>query len=228
MKIISKYKDYYDSIVNTVGIDNAIVFKRDQLDEKEITLDNLYTPLKIDDSNKTPQNNNESISYHFKLLGYCGSIYPCLQIKKSYYESYNNTEEFIYDVDIIKETYFKLYNQKDKYIAFNHNWNNYISQTNNKKLLSIFLDKKVISFVIFKHGLTGWYRDSKTVCCISYNPILKNYHFFKVKDAFTAFNEISIFVAEQLNTEISEFNMTDKQLVVSKGFDPIYGFRKRK
>ena len=228
MKIISKYKDYYDSIVNTVGIDNAIIFERHQSEENEIILDDLYTPLKIDDSNKTSQNNHETISYHFKLLGYCGSIYPCLQINKSYYHSYNNTQEFIYDIDIIKEIYFKLFNQKDKYIAYHHNWNNYISQLSNKKLLNLFLDKKIIAFVIYKQGLTNWSSGSKTICCISYNPILKDYHFFKVKDAFTAFNEISIFVAEQLNTEISDFKMSDKQLVVSKGFDPIYGFRKRK
>jgi len=225
MKIISKYKDYYDSIVNSVGIDSKIIFERNETNG-EIILNNLYTPLNIDESNK--KINNETITYHFKFVGYCGIIYPVLQIKKSYYQSYNNTEEFIYDVEKIKEIYLFLYNQKDKYIASQHNWDKYISQINNKDLLKIFIDKKVISFIIYKQGLTSWTIGSKTLCSIKYNNILKEIEFFKCKDAFTAFNEISIFVAEQLNTEISEFNMSDKQLVISKGFDPVYGFRKRK
>lgn len=231
MKIISKFKDYYDGIVNSVGIDSNIIFERYETHEKEFIIKYLYTPTYEDKSNYYNNKTNwERMFYSFSLVGFCGKIYPVLQIN-TYYTTYGpnkDTVEYIYDIEKIKQTYLNCFDQKNTYTAHNHNWDKFISQTNNKQLLNIFLDKKVISFHIHKTGNLSWVEGAYTIGSVTYNNILKDIHFFKLVDAFTAFNEISIFVAEQLNTEINEFNMSDKQMVVSKGFDPVYGFRKRK
>lgn len=221
MRIISTYKDYYDGVVGTVGIDNSIVFNRVELEETFNK--NIYTPARIYRSGRYGDNKDES--YQFFFIGFCGKIYPVLQVNK-----YNSltliSTEYIYDVETIKQHFLDCYNQRDKYTRSLHTWDKYISQLNDAYLLSLFQEKKLINFVIKSN--VRYYSYENVTAELKGNVCLKDYSFFKLVDAFTAFNEISIFVGEQLNTEVDSTNMTDKQMVVSKGFDPVYGFRKRK
>lgn len=59
------------------------------------------------------------------------------------------------------------------------------------------------------------------------NPKLAEIGFQKVVDPYTAFQEISMFIGGVLGENLDPPSpMTDKQKVVSHGFDPKYGFRK--
>jgi hypothetical protein len=63
---------------------------------------------------------------------------------------------------------------------------------------------------------------------VSLWPILKDYKFFKVKDTFTAFQEISMYQFGVLGcTEKDICVVSDKDRLDQRGFDPKYGFRKR-
>ena len=78
-------------------------------------------------------------------------------------------------------------------------------------LLSLFQEKKLINFVIKSNVRYSSFEN--VTAELKGNVCLKDYSFFKLVDAFTAFNEISIFVGEQLNTEVDSTNMTDKQMI---------------
>lgn len=63
---------------------------------------------------------------------------------------------------------------------------------------------------------------------IKLNCELKRYDFYKLFDAYTAFQELCMYVDGQL---AYPGNMTieieDKYKIAGKGFDPVYGFRTR-
>lgn len=65
-------------------------------------------------------------------------------------------------------------------------------------------------------------------CHVILNPLLKDFEFYKVKDAFSCFQSIQQYLSGVLtNTEINTSSMTDKEKINARGFDPVYGFRKR-
>ncbi len=227
MKIISNFKDYYDGVVNTYGIDEHVIFIRDtkELISKDI---NFKKPEIYRHTTQGKYSDlDHDIHYDFIYIGFCGLIYPCLKKTKIYIGKPNNVE-FEYNYQNIKDKFHELYNQKTKWVVKYYNWNDYKSNLYdyNQNLLKLFNEHKCSSFLI-DYEYTGYDFYRKIPVTIMLEPILKQLQFFKIKSAFDAFKDVSIFVAEQLNTEIDTFVMSDKQKILSRGFDEKYGFRKR-
>ncbi len=215
MKIISQHKDYYDICMSSIGIDENIVFIRNNNNIKESNLNKIEL-FKHGQSFYSKRND----TYSFDILGICGKLYPILKLRK--YMS--NDIEYIYNVDEMR-TYFNT--RYSGYWLKMHNFDNYIAQLTNNNLLEYFQKYKCSTFIIsLEQDKT--YSSNRQEINIEIEPILKNIEYYKIVDAYTIFQEISMFVSEQLNTENDNSPLTDKQKVVAKGFDPKYGFRKRK
>lgn len=223
MKIISKFKDYYDGVCQSIGIDEHIVYIRDNKESEEYL--SYYLPCT---EKKTYDKNNSKIStyYKFCIVGVAGKLYP-LVIKKVEKFNIPVTTEYIYDIVQIKAIHDELWNPSARWVRRYNNWNDYIDLLNDNSLLNYFHEYKVGSFMINK---VNQYSNvfSKPVYNLELEPVLKDIEFARVVDPYTLFIEMSMFISEQLNTEIDEHITTDKEKIVSKVFDYKYSFRKEK
>lgn len=205
MKIISSHKDYYDSCMHTVGIDEHIKYIREnvKIEITDLDLKELYLP------NTSTFFFRLDTKYYFNILGIAGKLYPILIIRE-----YNKPAKHIYDIDEIKKQFDNCF--KDRWW---HNFDKFISQLNNSVILNIFYKYNTATFLL-----------SVNVERISLElePILKDLETFKILHTYTIYQELSMFISERLNNEINGSTLTDKEKIISKGFDLKKSFRKEK
>lgn len=235
MKIISKFHDYYDSIQG-YGIDKTLVYVRNTEEHnlfKNYRKDAYYfrgsvwspfsgflSCIKVDEFN-----------FHQFIIGFCGKIYTgvCIIPLPRYILQYNS--ECIYSIDDLFK-YYKRNNIDIKKSAWYikkpsifdssikteilEKWFN--TDLNTNKYQRIFHDYKIPIYLI--HCFENAYK-------LLFNPQLKEYNFQRVKDPFTAYQEISQYISGVLGVNapktvlISDESMRDK-----KGFDS-WSFKKR-
>jgi len=215
MRIISKFHDYYDSVMR-MGMDKECIYFRDST---EIILDKLYNyqedlfSLNIESINNVDYNGNNSDFQSEKfIVGFCGKIYPCIKERISWQDyCYNHESEilFHYSKETIDEKKYNKYSYKNSF--FDKNWVSYEHY---------FEKYKVPIFVILP---IAKYNESKKLIL---NPQLKQYEFFKMKDSYTAYQEIFMFLSGVLGSGQKEIvNISDIDKIKKKGFDK-FSFRK--
>lgn len=228
MRIISKFKDYYDSAVS-YGQDIEFIYKRDQ---KSFLLD----PNKQIKFTKEPK--KESLfcvwQHHIRfysngdtyyprriVLGFCGKLYPMMIIRKEGDGSsfiFSKEEYLAYcqneNIDSNKLVRSSLYRFDRK--------NDFWDLTSWNYLQKIFLDYKTPIFVYgeLKEGNPENHN-------LEINPELKAYGFQKKLEPAVAFQEIYMYLAGVLGSNEHEIvTISDKDKIKQHGFDPKYGFRK--
>jgi len=253
MKIISKFKDYYDA-TQSLGIDEKLIYKRFQ-ELKEFDYPKGYDNF-IKDSNdrieldKINLENSidfdqECVECEHLIIGFCGNIYPAFKFSHKKNNQIKNIKT-LYDsgsilkfLNILKDKYKKIY-FRDYLYGYHH-------QEPDKKVLDIFFNQKIFVktynswfqyfqspiFVIEENGnrIKLKYKEPKTgvKLYVTLNPKLKDLEFYRIKDSYSAFQEISQFLGGVLTKrEMIEDKLTDKEKINQHGFDPKYGFRKRK
>ena len=224
MIINSNFRDYYDTS-NGGWLDKTIVYNRK---EEDINDNRFLKRLKnnidyIDSTTHSSRDNDIKTIKEFSLVGFCGKFYVLYHYKKYHTltdevikESYNynreNIDTYINDIDVSK--YYLKYN-KYKLTKLENLYRNY----NNKEDYTLFIKYKTpILFIdIYKFNIIK--KDIK----------LNDIEFFKVKDSFTAYNDLEIFLSNVILTNEKEpLESTDKIKILSKGFDYKYSFRKEK
>ena len=118
MLILSKYKDYYDGVAGSTGIDKTIVYNREliEVEEKKIiypfknadfwrkTKDNPFINLNNFHFNKESKKKYEHYSYF--IIGFCGKIYIGWKLywerKRSDFSDPELITLITYDFDFIK------------------------------------------------------------------------------------------------------------------------------
>ena len=218
MLIISKIHDFYDTVAKQKGIDKTIVYKREQTVAK---IDKYLYNWRNSESNYFPHYELFGLSkglYKFDpfLIGFCGKIYPLMvtytRVKRSF--SFFNTDvikEYIYDVEIMRELDKKYH----KYKPFD----NFIALTKSKDILDLFFKYTTPCFLLTNYG-----NDHN----FEINPCLKDIEFFRVMDPVTAFQELEMYISQQLCTEKETIIISDKDKIMGHGFDYKYSFRKDK
>jgi len=214
MLIVSKYRDYYDSVAFSKGIDKTIVYQRDkqQLNYKKIKIDfpaHDHTWSKPEDRIFT------------FIIGFCGKLYP---VSKRFNK--DNTYEMVYGYDNIVNL-FKIDKKKS---MFSWNWRrkefeNLDSILKSKAIQDIFFDFKVPCFIL-------GYQDIPSMNAgfnLELNPTLDSLEFVKTIDPWTAFQEIEMYISGVIGTDkLENTEPTDKTKIISKGFDYKTSFRKEK
>ena len=252
MRIISKYKDYYDGI-QSLGMDSKLVYERF---DKVIGIAKLKNYKQFEnglwESYLTVQFINllgekykdYRIKTEFIPIGFCGKIYPCISFL------HLNKEEQIKRVTTYstEETIEYIQKIKDKFgkIEYIEEYNQGCNPTENE--LNKYFNHKV-----YQQKYSEWFQEIEApIFRFTENPELKYdmkqrrwlnkndliyvnknlqlepYQFFKVKDSYTAFQDLSLFLGGILTKrETIENKLTDKDKVKQHGFDLKYGFRTR-
>lgn len=236
MHIIAKNKDYYDGVVGSVGMDKTIVYERETIEiteDKEMlkefrhnrnaswyghNRENHFTNLnymstKLDNKKKYDDN-------RFFIVGFCGKLYlgwkfsrtvevwgengmPCEEIRTDFIYGYDNAKEYL------KDDYWRS-NIKDdiKYVM-------------NYDPINMFRELKSPVFIYDGDRSKPRMSDALII-----NPVLKEWEFYKVVDAFTAFQEISMFLGGVLGIGEKEIvEIEDKYKIGQHGFDK-WSFRR--
>lgn len=232
MKIISKFKDYYDGAASLSG-DTDLTYKREnKLGKLRVHRDEIYKGYQNFSFNYIEYLVEDFQGDKVKkmrpfIVGFCGKLYPGIEIedrlseKTSWYDI-KSLELHLKEVDHkVHSTVFKPDDRMMKYLTgFFENKDNY--QDAIKALTN--LDEPV--FVINDFHLE---RDKNTTdyAFVKYetNPKLKSYDFFKVFDAYITFQELYMFLGGKASPEKELIQISDKDKIQQHGFDPKYGFR---
>jgi len=234
MYIISKHKDYYDGVVGSVGMDKTIVYERELI---EIT-DNQEIPKQFKqnkyswnehnpflracraniDHKKTNHNYDDVRGF---IIGFCGKLY--LGWKFDY-----KTKDWNADIgnitEIIETDIVYGYDKAKEFLKTDYwrsNLNDDINYVMNYNPIELFRKFKTPIFVYDSDS-----RRPRTEPVFLINPILKDYEFYKVVDAFTAFTELQMFISGVLGTgEKKIIEVEDKYKIGQHGFDK-WSFRK--
>lgn len=234
MRIVSKFRDYYDSIQCNI-FNKSVIYQRKPeevyIEKNEIKKFGLETDyFEMFGSN---------ISFKKIVVIFCGVVFYCIKCK-IYKMCSDNLVEFCYSIDDLNE--FITKNQKDKkFLEKFYNKDYYDKSLHSYINVSIFEDVFEKSGKINAKELCLKYKSPiivlrpKNYCVYSkddkqtnaeINYRLKDICFYKKKDSFTAFQEISIFIDNFiLNPEKEMPKISDELKAQSKGFDK-WSFRR--
>ena len=202
MRIISKWHDYYDSVMKT-GMDREVVYVRDT---KELLINDEY---------EIATRHSSYYSIYLRYLGFCGHIY------KIYVIEYNGRENFYYDFEEFKSAALGC-GAASNY-DFGRTWwksaYDRFHEFNTAPLLEFFHKYQVPIFLV-------QYSQEKKKCELVLNPHLKDQDFHKIKDTYTTYQDIFQYVAGTLNKpENKMVQIEDKYKIAKHGFDK-WSFRK--
>jgi hypothetical protein len=238
MRIISKFKDYYDS-ASSFGIDLERVYNREQ---KEIEIKKIsgntalkkYPNFRSNVRGYTANQNNKITDVEAMVLGFCGQMIPLVKVsyKAEQNQIYSDREHlFFYDfnsyINFLKEHNLKFSGYFSHYSFRNEVSFDILHEQGAKEffnyrygeLQDIFAEHHTPLFLYINedHGY-----EQK----ILINPKLKDIHFGKIKDAASCFQEIFMYISGVLgNVEKDLIQISDKDMLKQKGFDN-YSFKK--
>jgi hypothetical protein len=236
MRIKSNFHDYYDCI-QALGQDQSLIYIREPicvlLNSKSIKspfpIPHLSWRRGYTRKGELPTNSK------FYVIGVAGKIYPVFQLIWDYSSSSLETIAFCYSLSDIDKAIKNNCNKKaqesftevvkkrrwsfsgimkrDEFKKFFDIWE---SEDQSNKTKQFFCQHPIWS-IEEKHD--GWH--------ITYNCSLKNFKFFRIKNAAETFQEISMFLGGLATPQKPIPVPSDKDMVEIKGFDK-YSFRKDK
>jgi len=210
MRIISKFKDYYDGGVS-YGIDADRIYMREHVTR---TIDTIRLPSS--GFFNYPLND-------FNLVGFCGEVYPYRDFDQRKFPK-DPKQNLMYGM---RGCYFQYeYYPSNNVIPIKdkrkraYMKENYYTLVNSRKIKNLFLEYRTPVFHLKQKN-----RD----LILDINPSLKDLAFYKVVDVYQAFQRISMFLGNELATEHSPEVPVGSDNVIrdSKGFDN-KSFRKEK
>lgn len=238
MYIIGKKseKDYYDGVAGTTGIDKTIVYERCMRELENEEQPKIFQGKRGFRGMDYRENPFHAIGYHhlkkeyrhlyedhaFFIIGFCGKLYLGW---KFYERTGDDTKDFTtritYDVEYVKSILEPH--------SFHGNLEDSINYIFNFKPIEIFRELNVPIFVYDDDWKRAYmYSDIYNHHSHKFiiNPILKEYEFGRIFDAYQAFQEISMFLSGVLGNKEKEIvQVADKYKIAQHGFDK-WSFRK--
>lgn len=204
MRIKSKFRDYYDSVGGFEATEPLYV--RDNT--------HLYLEKQID---------GISLLNITGVLGFCGKLYPFYS-----YQHNLNTKIYTYDYDAIIELTCDSVNERsNSYYRRSMKQNMEHLTVNNDKYWNILYDRYKSPVVVYQ-GYNPYHMGYNKRYEVILNPILREFQFYRVKDSYQTFQELSMFLANQASPEKPIPKVSNEDMIVAKGFDLKYSFRKEK
>lgn len=222
MKVHGGKKDYWDSAIGSGGFDETLHYIRE---EKKI----LYREIK----NKLPDDITRLVRFvddgectrEYIIVGFCGKLYPCVvdeRYRNPIFKKYHYIAE---EVQPLKER--KTFSRYGRVFYFIHE--DFDKQTIEK--FFSFQNTTVDALFQELHNPIFVLRRSKTRSIPSLemivNPNLKKLEFFRVSDAFTVFQEIAMYLGNNLVQIKQPDEVPDEYKIIQHGYDPKYSFRKQ-
>jgi hypothetical protein len=225
MKIVSKFKDYYDTVSHQY-LDKEVLYLRESVTHKL-----KDKPVIVGREHKYDKN---SVSYHFyfEYIGFCGQVYPVLQVKW-------------YEKNAIKESTIGLYTPEEVYGFFEYKgltldqnkyyWRYHHMNVLNERGIEEFFNERerrerlIPFFDKYQTPVFAYRRqDGNGDAEVEVNPQLKPYLFSRVKDPFTAHQDLYRYITSvMVKPDRPMVQLTDKDRIAKHGFDK-WSFRKEK
>jgi len=227
MYVISKFKDYYDGVVGTMGVDKTLVYERNTIEIE----DSEEMPIEFQPSNNlswSHRRDNHFLNIGYMttdskkysgcqsfIIGFCGKLYLGWKFNYTVRDKFNlyseDRTDIIYGFDnakqYLKSGFWKNTSQED------------IDYVLNYDPIDMF---RTLNTPVFIYDKNESHRNTKLII----NPILKDYEFYKEVDSFTAFQEIQMFLGGVLGTGEKEIiEVEDKYKIPQHGFDK-WSFRR--
>jgi len=236
MLIKSSFHDYYDT-ASAYGVDTECLYirERKELEGKfkfEEPLATRWPDVEI--LKKRKKGVNYSYEVKIFVVGFCGALYPTVNILKSHKETVEEKEVNVVEkfhfysseslINFYEEEGFDLANgYESRYIdasPYKTKIHMVFDKSNYKKLLEEFRNHHTPVFV---YGRLG--KENKPTLVI--NERLSYYRFGHVKDSVTVFQDIFMYLSGVLGEKPKEtVVISDKQKAAKKGHDSKYSFRK--
>ncbi len=251
MRIISKFKDYYDG-VQALGQDSSLVYNRKTEEvgtPTESEIDKFLDELANFQNVKHIRSSGEDLYICKVILGFCGQLLTCYCAQWPTVDLLNSPvffysrEELINYLDkhkktlVLEDVKFRSnmsWKKKESvpwqefiptFEPIRHNYDGIFHLL--KKPIFIF-PSFVFDYEIIKKNL--WlnkihWKKSRIIV----DPNLKSIGFERIQDAYQCYQSLEQYISGVLgNTEKEDDNRSDKEKVKSHGFDEKYGFRTRK
>lgn len=216
MRLHTNFHDYYDKAVG-YGIDDNVHYNR-FTKEVEIRI--------------KPRTDFPPVDYETYLLGFCGKIYPIIELEKLSRSIYDCEYDYG-DYEIIEKYYAYSFEEADSKCQ---EWNelcrgfHYSNNREKIELKQFFIDWNFQDDEIFlEYETPSWIvklNRNQTTGFI--NPKLKDFGFDRIKDSFSAFQEISMYLSNILVEQKEVAEIEDKFRIEQHGFDLKKSFRKEK
>jgi len=254
MKIVSKYKDFYDG-VQSLGLDKSTIYFRKteivetptahNIDEK------LYGFLSYHRTHRIRcfMEGKDDLFTNMSIFGFCGKLYKCFTVHTTDKNS-NSQIKYLYSQAEIIEYFkakekeyvlddLKFYRKQSRKKKKTSQWMDYVPpleeikgahneifQELNKPIF--FFPSYVLNLDLLKERVWSVSAQNENMGIVV-GPNLKDIEFHRIKGAFESYQEIEQYLNGVLgNTEDSTDKRTDIEKIKSHGFDLKYGFRKRK
>jgi len=267
MRIISKFKDYYDNATKsfTYEIDPKLIYVRETKIENTIETTELNKQfierlnLSKDFVDRWENKRAFLNSLRFIVIGFCGKLYHAYQLSeewryctKKYMYNFDDFYNYFKTDGIFVNDYVKYLNsipknsapknidlvvetERKKYTNQLDICNSYFTKTSKHKLIKSFdeLDKlngQTISddmFIHYNSPVLYFSRHHLASIRLEINPNLSLYNFATKVDPFAAFQEISMYLGNNLAKQIDPtVNFTDEMKRDIAGFDN-WSFKKQ-
>lgn len=252
MKIISKFKDYYDGM--GYGFDDSVVYERltsatyvDHLDSNHITEPTFKYLESLPSGNYVNTHTSYShdaldLSVSPICLFFCGEFIPILKLVWGSVHSYDSVRSYIYTIEQFEDQFngfLNYYSNPDKREAlqyYNAKLGYYydsldICKTNLTRVLNSDGFKNTQTRYSLEHFRTPVILFEKAIYSsrrtMTLNPSLLNLNFQSYMDGVTVYQRIEQYFSNDLvKPDVAEKTTgDDKVLAQSKGFDVKMSFR---
>jgi len=233
MLLLSKTKDYYDHLVSQ-GVDKSVVYKRSQ-GELELSKDSLSLDINL----RVGLRNREFTSLRYYVY-FCGKFYPgvlfsfddkdCQKVIRYCY-TFDDYKSAIAEFNDALKRSVTLKKKEDRSLwsdesLFYHFMFEFFKKTVDASVENIHKISTPIGYVGVRGNERRSFLDDKLNVLTDIN--LKEIEFYRVKDTYTAFTEISQFISGVLGGNSPALvEVEDKYKISAHGFDK-QSFRTRK
>jgi hypothetical protein len=234
MRIISDFHDYYDA-AQSMGQDRTLIYQRQKRkiwSEEEKT--NLKLPLRLQDRGW------HLIRFYNLFVGFCGQLYPLVEIQRNEQERYTKHCYSIEQVDawIVEHCSLKeqdIYKGKPYYEkhAVRRNWpvdghrSEFIKYFDNCQAQEQFVGPILEKYNVPLFIAENQWHNYKQETLITLNGSLKEVEFYRVFDTYRTYQEISMYLGNFVQPRKPIPAISDEIMAEAKGFDR-FSFRKEK
>jgi hypothetical protein len=206
MKIFSKTRDYYD-VCQQFGTDDSLHFIRN---EDKVGVPKSLKGYEVGSvahrNKKYPYGHNLYWMVDKIWIGFCGQMH--FGVVGNNYIAWNEDA-----IEVLKE----VYQTTQKFLeGYYKKLFDTIQNQINTRTVEPFIELDCPIFLLRKNNTNAF---------IVKNPCLRNFGFEKVKDPYTAYQEISMFIGNELAKQVDPQPLSDKDRLIAHGMDPVWSFR---
>lgn len=217
MRIISKFRDYYDS-AQGLGIDTSLIYQRET---KEILVPPLSTPVNIsnlpEDIWGSYPNKDLKSRLNCIYLFFCGKIYTTLDLSLAktgkpglpFSSSWDDIVSF-YENEVPRNRFWNIDSKL------------YDLQKINGKDAPAKVFEQLSSPIVLMYGQSRW---SRNPIKFIVNPKLDDLGFQHIVDPYSAFQSISAYLGNELCERETPHQPSNDELIHARGFDSKTSFR---